>query len=193
MSTNDLSLTPTEELILDVLVSRFRLGDRIWPFDTRNKKALKSLESRGLIELISGNVNGTVRARITDEALYDHGSEWFQPSTTVRYLPERELEWVSQDVENLNDILNYTPEVDKRAVNAAHLLLIQMINMHFPSHISQADNNGIMLYSGRYRIEISADGRSYRLLSPGKPDKVTTQMSEVLRFVYTEAAVSPRR
>lgn len=59
-------LTPTQQLILDGLAARHRLGERVWPFSTRLRPALDALESAGLITLMHGNVERTVRASLTE-------------------------------------------------------------------------------------------------------------------------------
>jgi hypothetical protein len=58
-------LSPTQQLILEVLAARFRLGDKLWPFDTRNKHQANLLEEYGLIQVHTGNVERTFRASLT--------------------------------------------------------------------------------------------------------------------------------
>lgn len=61
-------LTPTEELVLEVLVARTRLGERIWPFDSKVSRQVMSLENKGFVHSMSGNVERSIRAYLTDEA-----------------------------------------------------------------------------------------------------------------------------
>lgn len=61
--------TPTEDLCLEVLAARYRLGERLWTFDARHKRALRALAQRGLVNLIHGVLEGTVRAGLTDAGL----------------------------------------------------------------------------------------------------------------------------
>lgn len=69
-------LTPTEELIIEVLTARARLGETLWPFNTNTMAAARRLEDRGLISLTHGMVERTYRASLTDagktHALNDH-------------------------------------------------------------------------------------------------------------------------
>ena len=59
-------MTPTEDLCLEVLAARHRLGEIWWTFDTRHHAALKRLESRGLVSVMHGIIEKTIRARLTD-------------------------------------------------------------------------------------------------------------------------------
>lgn len=178
------TFTPTEELILDVLVARFRLGETIWPFDLRNAAALRRLESRGLINRMGGNVDGTERAWLTEKALHEHGPSWFQLDTTMRYLPdERFPMWCKKSIESLSVLPQTSPETDQRAFNAAHLLMIHMISRHVPAfHVTGGTGGGITLFRGLTSIVIAADGLSYRLLRSGMRPTVTTERDEALRF-----------
>lgn len=62
-------------MILDCLAARFRLGETFYTFDSRLAPALRVLEQRGLVVVMDGNVERSVRAYLTDagrtEALYD--------------------------------------------------------------------------------------------------------------------------
>lgn len=62
-------LTPTENLVLEVLVARARLGETIWPFDSQVKRQVMSLQEKGFVHTMSGNVERTIRAYLTDEAI----------------------------------------------------------------------------------------------------------------------------
>lgn len=59
------TLPPTQQLILEVLAARHRLGERLWPFPSRLQKAVDALNRTGLIWQTSGNVPHTVRAGLT--------------------------------------------------------------------------------------------------------------------------------
>lgn len=50
--------TPTEDLIIEVLTARTRLGNQVWTFESRNNKALNQLEVRGLVGYKSASVEG---------------------------------------------------------------------------------------------------------------------------------------
>jgi len=60
--------TPTEELILEVLTARTRLGETFWTFSSRPgiTGAAKVLERKGLVFLMSGQVERTFRAGLTE-------------------------------------------------------------------------------------------------------------------------------
>jgi hypothetical protein len=59
------NLTPTEELMGDVLAARFRLGENLWTFNNRLLKTAMSMEDRGLITVMHGIVEKTFRASLT--------------------------------------------------------------------------------------------------------------------------------
>lgn len=62
----DPHLTPTEELVLDVLAARFRLGERLWTFNASARRAIVKLADKGLVNEMSGITENTVRASLTD-------------------------------------------------------------------------------------------------------------------------------
>jgi hypothetical protein len=63
--TGDRPLTPTAELILDVLAARYRTGEKVWPFSTRYQAAIRLLEERGLIWQMDGDQPYTTRVGFT--------------------------------------------------------------------------------------------------------------------------------
>jgi len=69
-------LTPKQDLICDLLAARYRLGENIWTFDDKLKKSLQDLQAKGYITLMSGNVENTVRAYLTEK-----GKEYSLSST----------------------------------------------------------------------------------------------------------------
>lgn len=60
--------TPTEELILDLLVARHRLGEDSWPISTRLKTAVLSLEKSGYVIWRSGPMPSTLSVTLTAKA-----------------------------------------------------------------------------------------------------------------------------
>lgn len=62
-------LPPTQQLVLEVLAARHRLGEQVWPFPAIHGRALRGLEQAGLITLLNGVVEHTTRARFTDAGL----------------------------------------------------------------------------------------------------------------------------
>lgn len=72
-------LTPTETLILELLIARFRLGERLWTFDSNVSKQVESLASKGYVMALNGTVPKTVRAMLTDEAIAQNLSYDYVP------------------------------------------------------------------------------------------------------------------
>ena len=73
-----IQLTPTEDLCLEVLAARLRLGENIWTFDKRHEGALLKLQVRGTVNLVHGIVENTVRASLTEEAKKEVLSETYE-------------------------------------------------------------------------------------------------------------------
>lgn len=59
--------TPTENLILEVLIARARLGERLWTFSSDSLKQAETLASKGWIDVMHGVVENTYRASLTDK------------------------------------------------------------------------------------------------------------------------------
>lgn len=59
------ALPPTQQLILEILAARLRLGEGLWPFPTKHIRAIKALEKAGLVRIIHGNVEKSVRVMLT--------------------------------------------------------------------------------------------------------------------------------
>jgi len=63
----DVTLTPTQDLIMEVLSARDRLGAQIWTFHKRHLRPLKDLASWGLVECVESDiVPDRIRCSITD-------------------------------------------------------------------------------------------------------------------------------
>lgn len=60
------TLPTTQQLALEVLAARHRLGETLWPFTPRATPALKALAGHGLVDLLAGTVSTGMRARLTD-------------------------------------------------------------------------------------------------------------------------------
>lgn len=58
-----------QQLIMETLASRYRLGHNIWTFTMNNAlpKALKGLESSGYVEVLSPTIQHTTRASLTEQ------------------------------------------------------------------------------------------------------------------------------
>lgn len=63
----NLKLTPTAEMFLEVLAARTRLGHTLWTFASHSSilVAAKRLEDAGLITTMHGSTEGTFRAELT--------------------------------------------------------------------------------------------------------------------------------
>lgn len=78
-------LTPTEDLILEVLAARVRCGESCWVFERRHRPALRSLETKGLLTFGVDPTGTALRAFLTDagraECLTDG---YIEPVTRLR-------------------------------------------------------------------------------------------------------------
>lgn len=61
-------LTPTEELMLEVIVARVRTGEQLWTFNTRFTAVAESLTNKGYVNWKSGIVEKTILVWLTKEA-----------------------------------------------------------------------------------------------------------------------------
>lgn len=61
-------LTPYQELLVEVLIARHRLGHHTWTMarNAQTTKALKNLEQHGLVNWKPGVVENTYLARLTE-------------------------------------------------------------------------------------------------------------------------------
>ena len=67
MTVDTDNLPLTQELVMEVLAARYRLGEQIWPFSRTARLALAALEDLGLVGYKSGIVERTYNAWLTDE------------------------------------------------------------------------------------------------------------------------------
>lgn len=72
-------LTPSEELVLEVLASRYRLGHNEWPFSSKHRKVLNSLQSKNYIYVESGKVQNTYDVSLTAKGKEATVSETYTP------------------------------------------------------------------------------------------------------------------
>jgi hypothetical protein len=80
-----MKLTPTAELIGDVLAARYRLGENIWTFSTQTLPACRDLKAQDLIGTKSGIVPNTYQAWLTEA-----GKERFLDKGYGKGLAERQ-------------------------------------------------------------------------------------------------------
>ncbi|UAW08302.1 helix-turn-helix DNA binding domain protein [Gordonia phage Whitney] len=88
-------LTPTEELFMEVLSARIRLGEPWWTFESNgtNRVAAKNLEAKGLVSTMSGQVERTFRADLTEQAK----AEWLDDAYTSPIARRAETYKVERD------------------------------------------------------------------------------------------------
>lgn len=59
------ALTPTQELAMEVLAARHRLGEQFWTFESKLRGTLRTLEDGGLVVIIGGHTAGPVEAHLS--------------------------------------------------------------------------------------------------------------------------------
>lgn len=81
----DRPLTPTQELTLEVLAARYRLGEQWWTFHHMHRPALRALAAAGLVQMTDGPGSAPVRAWLTDEGVtaYVH-PDYRTPADRIR-------------------------------------------------------------------------------------------------------------
>jgi hypothetical protein len=60
-------ITPTEELMLEVLAARVRTGETCWTFNSRHRQAAGSLSQKGYVGFKAGIVERTIIVWFTDK------------------------------------------------------------------------------------------------------------------------------
>jgi hypothetical protein len=110
--------TPTQDLILDVLGARYRLGENLWTFDTRVRSALVDLETQGLVTTMHGTVEHSMRASLTDAGRERVLSPTYVPpaaviSADVARMVAEMSDWLEgrRSWMNLGPLAPYTPDV----------------------------------------------------------------------------------
>lgn len=93
----DTSALPlSQELIMEVLGARYRLGEHMWPFPNRAKRALDALASLGLLNHKSGIVERTRNAWLTDLGRASVLSADYVPAVRRRVAPHAAMELAGQ-------------------------------------------------------------------------------------------------
>lgn len=77
--SEELVLTPTEDLVMEVLAARYRLGENIWTFDSRHARTLARLADRDLVRTMHGMVEKSVRASMTQKGIEAYIDEHYVP------------------------------------------------------------------------------------------------------------------
>ena len=81
----EIYLTPTENLFIETLIARYRLGESIWTYESRHAKTAEALDQKGLIEWKSGIVEKTIRAWFTAEGAKRYLSYPYEPPLLKGY------------------------------------------------------------------------------------------------------------
>lgn len=80
---SDCYLTPTQELMGEVLAARYRLGETLWTFGIRHLQTARALSDAGIATVMHGVVERTFRASLTEAGRRRFLSETYNPPRTV--------------------------------------------------------------------------------------------------------------
>lgn len=61
-------LTAAEELFIELLIARHRLGEEVWNFSMRELNVARRLTKKGYVATKAGITQGNFRAWLTDDA-----------------------------------------------------------------------------------------------------------------------------
>lgn len=81
------TLPPTQQLVLEVLAARLRLGEPTWTFSTRMRAALEALEAGGWIGWKEGVVHATANVWLTEAGRHAALDPNYRPPTQVNVTP----------------------------------------------------------------------------------------------------------
>lgn len=93
------AVTPTQSLLMEQLASRTRLGESLWTFDQRFKKQLEELQSIGLVNVMHGITEKTVRASLTEVGKAEYLSDSYTSPL------EAEVEKLRREVRKLKRLI----------------------------------------------------------------------------------------
>jgi hypothetical protein len=116
--TDDADLTPSEDLLVDVLIARLRLGEAFWTFSNRHRPTAKSLEGKGLVSMDSGSSPGAFRVFPTPALKERWMQGTYVPPILATIKPESPMRLAGVDVsprqaplEGVWAVHNYTDTV----------------------------------------------------------------------------------
>lgn len=80
--------TPTEVLVLGLLMAATRLGESVWTFENRIHRTLERLKDGGLINFKPSSIKGYTLVWFTKPGkilMFPQGSRnsWFRPSSSI--------------------------------------------------------------------------------------------------------------
>lgn len=112
-------LPPTQYLVMEVLAARARTGESLWTFPSNLAVPLRALEERGLISVMHGIVQNTVRARLTDA-----GRAECLKGDYVTPLARKALEAVEEGMRAASSLLAAagTPQAADQALGVAYAI-----------------------------------------------------------------------
>lgn len=105
--------TPSEELVMEVLVARWRLGERLWTFSSRQRKAIQSLAAKGYVNIINGNVVRTVRASLTEKAIAENLTYNYIPPVADTKKLKKKFKNITKEAKSLKRKLRKVSKTDK--------------------------------------------------------------------------------
>jgi len=88
-------LPPTQQLVLDVLAARYRLGETMWTFSTNCQSAINALEEHGLAGQMHGVIERTLRAWLTEAGKDAVLSKTYTPPGVARH--QYEVRWAEEE------------------------------------------------------------------------------------------------
>lgn len=96
----DVKLSPTEDLIMEVLYARHRLGERIWPFPNAVRKSAIALVDKGLVYVGAGQTPGYFACSLTVKGERGIDLSYVPPIFKTRSkLENKPLSWQVYDSE----------------------------------------------------------------------------------------------
>ncbi|WUT94753.1 helix-turn-helix DNA binding domain protein [Mycobacterium phage Suarez] len=100
--TEPSNMTPTAELILEVLAARHRLGEQFWTFPNRRaiRKAVHDLEDLGFVWVDTAPTLGSFRVGLTEQGKLAWGRRKYIPPV-VRSEPVRLRDALVEAIDNI--------------------------------------------------------------------------------------------
>ena len=84
MSNDVAMLTPTQDLVMEVLAARYRLGEECWTFPANRRPAVQYLAEKGLVTWKEGIVERTVLVWLTEAGRARYVTEGYTPPIFAR-------------------------------------------------------------------------------------------------------------
>lgn len=82
MTARETELTPTEDLLIEVLAARHRTGETVWTFATTHARTVRILAEKGLVAWKSGVIEKTILVWLTDDGrAYALDEEYTHPAS----------------------------------------------------------------------------------------------------------------